>query len=110
MAVDETGAARLWVECGKVTMHKMGKLVRRHPGARLVVVKPSEAEAARLRRDLGQHVERSGRVEVWGWPTDSFREWMAALAEKTEVFGETAGRTLNVVVNERPFVCDLTAH
>ena len=107
MALDETGAIKLWVGCGKVTMHKMGKLSRRHPGARLVVMRASEREARRLRGDMEDKVDRQASVEVLAWPQTSFKEWLQALQERTEVYGDAGGRTLNFVVNQRPFVAEL---
>jgi hypothetical protein len=107
MALTVEGQAGLWVECGQTSMNKLAKVVRRFPYTRLVVLKASEREAERLRRDLASQHDRPERVEVLGWPADSFKEWKGALSEKTEVYGEGGGLMLNAVVNERPIVAEL---
>src|SRR6267142_331465 len=38
LALDESGAIKLWVECGNVTTHKLDKLIRRYRDARIVVL------------------------------------------------------------------------
>lgn len=106
MALNDAGEVRLWAECGQVTLHKLGKLVRRLPQARLVVMKATEREALRLRQDLKDKLDRSEKIEILGWPGPLFKEWLAALAEKTEVFGEAGGHMLNVVINEKPLVAE----
>lgn len=107
MALDDSGDIRLWVECGQVTMHKLGKLTRRIPQARLVVVKATEREAARLRQDLKDQLDRQEKVEVLSFPGTKFKEWLGTLREKTEVYGEGGGLMLNAVVNEHPIVAEL---
>ncbi len=110
LALDEAGETRLWVECGSVTMHKLLKLTRRLPQARVVVLKETQREAERLRQDIAEQLDRHEKVEILAWPGRQFQEWLAALGEKTEVFGEAGGLMLNVVVNERPVVAELTVH
>lgn len=107
LGTNEAGEARLWVECGQVTLHKLAKLPRRFPSARLVVIKASEREAIRLRKDMTEQLDRQERIEVLSWPDGVFSEWMSALEEKIEVYGEGGGVTLNLVINERPFAVDL---
>lgn len=108
LATDNQGAASLWVECGKVTQHKLQKVARRFSGARLVMIKAGEPEARRCREDSDREFQRRAPVEIWGWPQERFRAWLGALQEKTEIFGEAQGRALNVVVNEIPFVAELS--
>jgi hypothetical protein len=106
---DETGAFKLWIECGKVALHKLGKLTRRIPDSRIVVLKSSEADARRFRADVSEQLERGGRVEVLSWRAADFKAWLSALSgrEQAEAFGESAERSLNVVLNERPFAVDI---
>lgn len=110
LALDEGGEVKLWVECGSVTLHKLLKLTRRLPRARLVVLKETRREAERLRQDLVEQLDRQERVEILAWPDGQFRAWLAALREKTEVYGEAGGLLLNVVVNETPVAAELTVH
>ena len=107
MALDETGAIKLWVECGSTTMNKLNKLTRRLSQSRIVVMKESEHEAQRLRDDLKAQLNREARVEILAWPHQIFREWVSALQDKTEVYGESGGLLLNLVINERPFAVEL---
>lgn len=107
LGTDITGSVGLWVECGKVTRHKLGKLLRRWPEARLTVVKENRAQAERLREMLDEEIPRSERVEVLCWPGTGFNEWMGRLSEKTEIIGEAGGVSFNLVVNEQVYVADL---
>lgn len=108
MALDEAGDIKLWVECGTTTMHKLLKLTRRLSQGRIVVMKESEREALRLREDMRAQLDRAGRVEILAWPAAVFQSWTESLFEKTEVFGEAGGLMLNLVINERPIVAELT--
>ena len=107
MALDDTGAIKLWVECGSTTMNKLTKLTRRLPQGRIVVIKETEREAQDLRDELRAKLDREARVEILAWPGRRFRDWVSALRENTRVSGETGGLLLNVVVNDRPFSAEL---
>lgn len=107
MALDDTGAIQLWVECGSTTMNKLTKLTRRLPRGRIVVMKETERDAQRLREELRARLGREARVEILAWPGRLFRDWVSALREDTEVYGESGGLLINVVVNERPFAAEL---
>lgn len=106
IALDDGGEASLWVECGTITMHKLTKITRRMPRCRVVVIKESEREAARLRQDLSDQFDRPEKVEILAWPGRSYREWLGAVADKTEAFGEAEGLMINAVVNDAPFVIE----
>lgn len=106
LALDDAGEAKLWVECSTTTMHKLTKITRRAPHARVVVLKESERDAARLREELNAQFDRPERVEVLAWPPGRFKEWCAAVGEKTQAYGEADGRMINAVVNDVPFDVD----
>jgi len=106
LALDESGAARVWVQCGKLTPHKAEKLTRRLPYARLVVLLEDEAAAWRQRRELTAKHPKGERFEILAWPGKTFAEWTAALRERTEVYGEAGGGALNLVVNDHPLAVD----
>lgn len=106
LALDDAGEGRLWVECGTTTLHKLTKITRRMPRARLVVLKETERDAERLRRDLDAQFDRPEKVEILAWPDDSFKRWARAVADKTEAFGEASGHMINAVVNETPFLVE----
>lgn len=106
VALDDSGAIKLWVECGSTTLNKLTKLCRRVPEGqgRIVVLKETLRDAQRLRRDVEAQLDKPHRVEILYWPESSFSAWCAALSEKAEVFGEASESMINAVVNETP-VC-----
>lgn len=106
LGVDAGGEPTLWVECGSVTMHKLTKVTRRMPRARLVVIKETEREAARLRQDLAGQFDRPEKVEILAWPGTSYKDWLALIGARVEAFGESDGRMINGVVNETPVVIE----
>ncbi len=112
LCLDAGGDIVLWVECGSSTMNKLTKLTRRVPvgRGRIVVLKTTERDAERLRSDMNAQLDRPERIEVLAWPGSSFKDWVAAVAEKTEVYGEAAEGSLNVVVNEKPFAVDFARY
>lgn len=106
LGLDDAGAIKLWVECGSITLHKLTKVTRRAPRARVVVMKESEREAERLRKDLLAQFDRPERVEILAWPGSSYKEWIALVADKTEAYGEASGHMINGVVNDAPLVVE----
>jgi len=106
VALDEGGAVTLWVECGSVTMNKLTKLIRRLPHARVVVMKETPREALRLRSEITQELDKPERIEIIAWPDDQFKDWVAYLGEKIEVFGEAGGLSINAVVNDHMVVTE----
>lgn len=109
LALDDAGDIKLWVECGTVTHHKLTKITRRAPNCRIVILKENEREAARLRKELTEQFDRPERVEILAWPDATYKQWVAALADKTEAFGEASGNMINAVVNETMFVVEFKA-
>lgn len=106
IAVDHAGEATLWVEVGSVTMNKLTKVTRRMPRARLVVLKETEREAELLRRTLDDQFDRPEKVEILAWPDKTYKQWLAAVKDRTEAFGEVSGNSMNLVLNETMFVVD----
>lgn len=106
IALDEGGEAVLWVECGSATMHKLTKITRRMPRARLVVIKDTEREALRLRKELTEQFDRPDKVEILAWPDQTYKLWTQTVADKTEAFGEASGHMMNLVMNETMFVIE----
>ncbi len=105
--LDEGGDIATWIECGEVSINKLDKLTRRYPHARIVVLKTTKHQADRLRVALQEQVRLGGRIEIWTWPKDEFKEWLRALEDKTEIFGEAHEKSFNVVVNQTPIAMDL---
>jgi uncharacterized protein YaeQ len=106
IGLDPAGEIVLWVECGTTTMHKLTKVTRRAPRARVVVLKENERGASQLRAELDSSFDRPERVEVLAWPDGQFKAWCAAVTEKTEAFGDASGHMINVVLNEAMFVVE----
>ncbi|MEK7382842.1 MAG: YaeQ family protein [Elusimicrobiota bacterium] len=106
LALDDAGEGRLWVECGTTTLHKLTKITRRMPRARLVIMKETERDAARLRKDLEAQFDRPEKVEILAWPGDSFKQWVRLVAGRTEAFGEASGHMINAVVNDVPVLVE----
>ena len=109
LALDAAGDICLWVECGSTTMNKLNKLTKRVPlgRGRIFVLKPDARDARRLRDEVDAELLKPERIEILAFPGSSFKEWAAAVEEKTEVFGESDETSLNAVVNEKPFAVQL---
>jgi hypothetical protein len=105
-AAGPDGEATLWVECGSVTMNKLTKVTRRMPRARLVVMKETEREAVQLRKALQEQFDRPEKVEILAWPERTYKDWTAAVKDRTEAFGEASGNMMNLVLNETMFVVE----
>jgi len=107
MVLNDAGEIAIWIECGAVSEHKLGKVSRRYPNARFVVIKKSIREADRLRETLRDEVRNDDRIEIWTWPEGTYVSWLNALGEKTEIFGDAHERSMNLVVNEQAYLVDL---
>ena len=110
MALNEAGEVSLWVECGKTTINKLAKVSRRFRWARLVVLKETEREALQMREVVDAELGAKAGVEIVAWPAGTFKEWLGALADKVEVYGEAGDLSLNLTVNEHPLAVDLKKH
>jgi uncharacterized protein YaeQ len=107
VALNVAGEIALWVECGNVSLHKLNKLTRRYPQARLAVLKTSPEEGRKLRADAADELSRSNLLDIWTWPAGAFASFQKALREVTHVVGEAGGVSLNLVINETPVAVDL---
>lgn len=107
LASDVTGSVAVWIECGNTSENKIGKVLRRWPDARVIVIKENQRSAEAYRNTLTAKVPKSERVEFRYWPDRTFQEWMDCLSEKTEIVGESNDTSLNLVVNENMCVVDM---
>jgi hypothetical protein len=110
LALNAGGELVLWGECGNVSLKKLDKLTRRFPGARIVALKATPAEGRQLRANLEEAADRHHRIEILSFQPGDFDVWRDALAETTEVFGESDEHSLNLVINDVPLACTLTSH
>lgn len=107
LGVDGSGVVSLWVECGNTSLHKLSKVLRRWPGARVLLLQEGPVQARRWRELLAEDPKAAGRVEILCWPEGGFREWRSLLEESTEAFGESGPTSFNLVVNRKAYVSDL---
>lgn len=107
--LSDAGGVRIWIECGETSLNKLDKAARRFTDARIVVLKATLPQARRFRAALVEEVRQAERIEVWAWPEGSFAAWMAAMGEKTELFGDAHERAFNLVINEVAYAADLIA-
>ena len=109
MVPDGIGGIKVWVEGGNVAVNKLTKVARRIKEGRLVILKEDVESGRRLREVIKKEINKGERVEVWAWPRSDFAAWNGALKESNYLYGEAAGRSLNLVVNETPFSVDLVS-
>ena len=86
----------------EVSINKLDKVAKRFPYARIVVLKEKRIPSRALARaGFPEVVRNSGayRNLVLASREPSLR-WLNALQEKTELFGETEERSLNLVIND----------
>lgn len=109
MVPDGIGGIKVWIECGNVAVNKLTKVARRIKEGRLVILKEDVESGRRLREVIKKEINKGERVEVWAWPRADFAKWGAALKESNYLYGEAAGQSLNLVVNETAFSVDLVS-
>lgn len=105
LVTDVTGAVSLWVECGKTTLHKLGKVSRRFHHARVIVLTARPHEG----RQMAEGVSSEGidRTEVWSFREGDFERWADLVQEKNEIIGEASETEMNLVLNAETFVTQL---
>ena len=106
---DGTGGITTWGECGNVAENKLVKVARRIKEGRLVVLKEDVHAGQRQRDVVNKEIRNSDKVDVWAWPREEFKRWNAALQESNYVYGEAAGQSLNLVLNDAAFSVDLVS-
>lgn len=108
LGVDAAGTVTHWVECGNTAMHKLGKVVRRWPDAKVYLFKENAVKAEFLRGELKRQLpDHHEKFTVFCWPDRTFRDWMALLSERVAVYGEAGGVAFNLVVNDQIYATDL---
>ncbi|MFN0116978.1 MAG: hypothetical protein ACKVQC_01625 [Elusimicrobiota bacterium] len=105
--LNEAGEIAIWIECGEVSLNKLDKLSRRFGQMRLIVLKKEIRESERLRKTLTEETRHGARIEIWTWPEGRFNEWLKALEEKIEIFGEAHEKSFNLVINNHSYAVDL---
>jgi len=105
MALNTAGELILWVECGKTTPHKLSKVSKRFRQARVIVLTALPREAQQMAETLD--TEAIARVQVWTFREGEFARWSALIGEANELIGEAAETSLNLVLNDQPFITEL---
>lgn len=106
---DGVGGIKVWIECGNVAENKLVKVARRIKDGRLVVLKEDVHAGQRQRGVVDKEIRNGDKVDVWAWPREEFKRWNAALQESNYVYGEAAGQSLNLVLNDAAFSVDLVS-
>ncbi len=109
MVPDGIGGIKVWIECGNVAVNKLTKVARRIKEGRLVILKEDADGGRRLREVIKKEINKGERVEVWAWSREEFARWNTALKESNYIYGEAAGQSLNLVLNEETFSVDLVS-
>ena len=107
MVPDGIGGMKVWIECGNVAVNKLTKVARRIKDGRLVLLKEDVEGGRRLREVIKKEINKGERIEVWAWSRPDFARWTSALKESNYIYGEAAGQSLNLVLNEAAFSVDL---
>ncbi len=105
LALDVSGQATLWVECGKTTAHKLEKVSKRFRDTRIVML----TEQPREGTQMAQTVKSAGidRVEIWSFEEGEFGRWKKLISEQNDIIGEATVSSLNLVINSEMFVTEL---
>lgn len=110
MALDEAGAVSLWCECGNTSLNKLVKVVRKVPGARILVLRESPEEAVSTRRLLAAETKKHDKVEILAWPKEEFERWQRVVGETNDAIGETTERSMSLVLNGQVFAVDFQSY
>ena len=105
MAVNEAGELILWVECGKTTPHKLSKVSKRFRQARVIVLTARPHEGQQMAETLDS--EEIDRVQVWTFQEGELARFMSLVGEANELIGEATETSLNLVLNDQPFMTEL---
>jgi uncharacterized protein YaeQ len=106
---NDAGELAAWIECGEVSINKLDKLARRLPETRIIVIKSEMRQATQLRARLTDEVKHGARIEIWTWPEGTFKTWLNAMEDKTELFGDAHEKSFNLVVNNIAYAVDLVS-
>lgn len=105
MTVDLTGQVTLWIECGKTTLHKLEKVSKRFRQARVIVLTGDPQQA----KHQAEEVETEGLkgIQVWTFDYGEFSRWKSLAGERNDIIGEAGEATMNLVINDQPFMTEL---
>ena len=80
------GTVHLWVECGKVSIHKLNKLTKRYPGSRIYVLLASERDARQMAEQIRKKVDKPAAIRLVAFTEDVVGTFLPTLMNKNEVW------------------------
>jgi hypothetical protein len=106
LKADLTNQVTLWVECGKTTLHKLGKASRRYREARVIVLTALPHEG----RQMAEALDTEGleRVVVWSFEEGAWPRWRGLVQEKNDIIGDATESSMSLVINGQAFMTELT--
>ena len=85
----DTGAVRLWIDCGDIGVKRLGRIAGSNKGARIIVVKATAGEALAYARAAGRFLpppaERAAPVVYAGFDEDFLPSFLRALRGRNDV-------------------------
>jgi uncharacterized protein YaeQ len=105
MTADDSGQVALWIQCGKTTLHKLGKVSNRFQAARIWMLMAQPHEARQMAQSLAD--EGHDRIEVWTFQDREFDRWRKLVREQNDLIGEATETSMNLVVNDEMFMTEL---
>jgi uncharacterized protein YaeQ len=106
MTADYTNQVTLWIQCGKTTLHKLGKVTNRFREARIWMLMAHPLEAKQMAENLEQ--EENDRIEVWSFQLGEFDRWRKLVQEQNDIIGEANEISMNLVINIEMFMTELS--
>ena len=106
MTADDTNRVTLWIQCGKTTLHKLGKATNRFRDARIWMLMAQPHEAKAMAQSLDS--EGNDRIEVWSFQYGEFDRWRKFVKEQNDIIGEANETSMNLVINNEMFMTELT--
>lgn len=83
---DYDQTVRLWIECGRVSLHKLGKLTKRYPEARIYVLVPSARDGQMMARQVEKKLDKPERVRIVAFNEDVVGPLLPLMTGKNEVW------------------------
>lgn len=105
MTADDSGQVRLWIQCGKTTLHKLGKITNRFRDTRIWMLMSQPNEAKQMAQSLEE--EGNDRIEVWTFQYGEFERWRKLVREQNDIIGEATETSMNLVINDEMFMTEL---
>jgi len=106
MSADVSNQIRLWIQCGKTTLHKLAKVTNRFREARIWMLMAQPHEAKQMAESLED--EGNTRIEVWSFKQGEFDRWKSCVNEQNDVIGEATETSMSLVINGAMYMTDLT--